>query len=437
MTAVGGGATVRQAAILIGGRGTRLGALAAGTPKPLLPCGDRPFLAWLMRELLRYGVRDVVLLAGHLPERVREELPGLVAALPVEARVRVSLEPFPAGTGGAVLHARRHLDERFLLCNGDSFLDGNLARLLAGAAAAPPDTVAQVALRAVPDTSRYGVATRDGARVTAFRPRPPEGAPAAPGLINAGLYVVRRDPLMERLRPVCSLETEVLPGLAAEGRLGASVLDGYFIDIGVPEDLARARAELPGRLRRSALLLDRDGVLNHDLGWVGTRDRFRWTDGAIEAVRLATEAGWHAMVVTNQSGVARGFYDEDAVRDLLDWMADAIRAGGGTLDDARYCPHHPEAPVPAYRRACGCRKPAAGMLRDLIARWELEPSRCRMIGDQPGDMAAAAAAGVAGHLLEPGRRLDELVRTLLAGGAGRTDGAPAAPRRAEGGGGRA
>ncbi|MFT8245490.1 HAD-IIIA family hydrolase [Roseomonas sp. BN140053] len=407
-------ATIRQAAILIGGMGTRLGALAADTPKPLLPCGDRPFLAWLMRELSRFGVRDFVLLAGHLPARVAELLPGLVATLPIEAQVSVSLEPFPAGTGGAVLHARQHLDEQFLLCNGDSFLDGNLARLLSGAAAAPPEAVAQVALRAVPDTSRYGVVREAGGRITEFRPRPPQDSPAAPGLINAGLYVVRRDPLMERLEPVCSLEADVLPRLAAEGRLGGSVLDGYFIDIGVPEDLARARAELPGRLRRPALFLDRDGVLNHDHGWVGTRERFRWTDGALEALRLATEAGWHAMVVTNQSGVARGFYDEAAVRGLLDWMASEVRARGGTLDDARYCPHHPEAPLAAYRRVCGCRKPAAGMLRDLIARWELEPSRCLMIGDQPNDMLAAAAAGVAGHLLQPGVRVDELVRSLLA-----------------------
>ena len=125
------GATLRQAAILVGGLGTRLGALTADTPKPLLPVAGKPFLAWLLRELSRFGVEQAVLLTGHLAGRVRESVRSLGSTLPKPMELVISEEPFPAGTGGALWHARHLLDDRFLLCNGDSLLRTNLARLLA------------------------------------------------------------------------------------------------------------------------------------------------------------------------------------------------------------------------------------------------------------------------------------------------------------------
>ncbi len=163
---------------------------------------------------------------------------------------------------------------------------------------------------------------------------------------------------------------------------------------------------------RPALFLDRDGVINVDHGYVGSRDRFEWMDGALDAIRLATRAGWHVFIVTNQSGVARGKYTEDDVRHLLDWIADAARAVGGTIDDVRYCPYHEDALVPAYRRVSDWRKPAPGMLLDLIRAWDLNPDRCIMIGDQATDLQAAERAGVAGHLF-PGGNLCTFVRAIL------------------------
>src|SRR5580693_6734923 len=112
-------ATIRQCAVLAGGLGTRLGALTANAPKPLLPCGDRPFLGWLLREFVRFGVEEFVLLTGHLSEQVEARVQELSALLPRAVRIVVAREPVRAGTGGAVFHAREHLAERFLLCNGD------------------------------------------------------------------------------------------------------------------------------------------------------------------------------------------------------------------------------------------------------------------------------------------------------------------------------
>jgi D,D-heptose 1,7-bisphosphate phosphatase len=400
-------ATVRQCVMLAGGLGTRLGGLTAVTPKPLLPCGDRPFLAWLMREFLRFGVEEFVLLTGHLSAEVEARVATLSALLPRHVSIVVSREPVRAGTGGAIWHARNRLDARFLLCNGDSLFDCNLARLLsAGDAGAS----GRMLLRETSDVSRYGLVRLDGDIVTEFSQHAEAGGS---GMINTGIYLFNRA-LLDDLSPICSLEADILPRLAARGALRGTVADGYFRDIGIPEDYARAQEEIPQLLRRRALFLDRDGVINVDHGYVGTRDRFEWMPGAREAIRAATDTGRHVFVITNQSGVARGLYDEAAVMALHAWMTDEVRHAGGTIDDIRYCPFHPDGVVPAYCKASDWRKPAPGMLLDLMRAWGLDRERCVLVGDQDSDMAAAAAAGIEA-LRFPGGNLLEFVRLELTG----------------------
>lgn len=163
---------------------------------------------------------------------------------------------------------------------------------------------------------------------------------------------------------------------------------------------------------RPALFFDRDGVLNRDHGYVHRADEFEWMPGAVAAIRRLNDAGWLVFVVTNQSGIGRGRYDEAAVETLHRWMNDDLARHGARIDDFRYCPHHPEEARPPYRRACACRKPEPGMILDLMARWPVDRGRSRLVGDKPSDLAAAAAAGIPGHLFTGGD-LDALVRELL------------------------
>ncbi len=384
--------TLKQCVILAGGLATRLGDIARDTPKPVLPVGGHPFLYWPMREFLRFGVEEFVILAGHLAPAVEALVRDAAASLPRKVKLTFSVEPDRAGTGGALYHAQNLLDERFLMCNGDSLLAANLAPLLAGFAADDDGVLGRVMLRAVDDAQRYGVVTLASDVVENFAER--AGAPG-PGTINAGIYAFDRK-IVDHLAPVCSLERDVLPKLARAGALRGGLGHGYFVDIGVPDDLVRAQTELAAALSRPALILDRDGVLNVDHGYVGRREDFAWVTGAQTAVRLATEAGWQVFVATNQSGIARGFYGEADLRHLMGWVADELRRAGGTLDDWRFCPFHPDATVDAYKRVSDWRKPAPGMLLDLLRAWDVPAARAVMVGDQDSDMLAAVAAGVRG-----------------------------------------
>jgi D-glycero-D-manno-heptose 1,7-bisphosphate phosphatase len=162
-------------------------------------------------------------------------------------RVVHSVEPAPAGTAGALTYARDHLDETFLLMNGDGLFDVNLRDLARPLA---PEAMVRLALRVMPNADRYGTVTLDGDRITAFVEKK---ATALPGLINGGLYAMRRSVLDLIGSLPCSLEKDIFPGLVAAGQMSGAVYDRPFIDIGIPEALAESQTFVPGVARRGPI----------------------------------------------------------------------------------------------------------------------------------------------------------------------------------------
>jgi len=158
-----------------------------------------------------------------------------------------------------------------------------------------------------------------------------------------------------------------------------------------------------------AIFFDRDGTLNVDVHYLHDPEQFVWVDGAIDAIRWANTHGYLVIVVTNQSGIARGYYDEAAVQRLHDWMNAELAKHGAHIDAFYYCPHHTEGIVPAYTKVCACRKPAPGMLLRAIAEYDIDPAASLLIGDGEHDAAAAANAGVKG-VLYPGGNLCDCMR---------------------------
>ena len=150
---------------------------------------------------------------------------------------------------------------------------------------------------------------------------------------------------------------------------------------------------------RKALLLDRDGVININHGYVHTVATTDWVPGIFELVANAHAQGYLPIVVTNQAGIGRGHYDEATFLDYTAWVHAEFARRGTPLLATFWCPHHPDAGIGDYKVACGCRKPQPGMLQAALVRFDIDPALSLMIGDKQGDLDAASAAGVPARLL--------------------------------------
>lgn len=165
-----------------------------------------------------------------------------------------------------------------------------------------------------------------------------------------------------------------------------------------------------GSLLRPTLFLDRDGVLNVDHGYVHRWEDFDWIPGAREAVRRFNEAGWLVIVITNQSGIGRGYYTEGEMHALHQHMQAGLAEAGARIDAFYYCPQHPEAASEAYRHPDPPdRKPNPGMILRALSEWPVDRDGSVMVGDKPADIEAALRAGIRGLLFEAGN-LDAFLR---------------------------
>lgn len=168
-------------------------------------------------------------------------------------------------------------------------------------------------------------------------------------------------------------------------------------------------------VRRPAAFLDRDGVLNVDHGYASRPEQLEWIDGAPEAVRLLNEAGYHVLVVTNQSGVARGYYSEDAVKAFHAQMQKDLASHGAHVDAFYFCPHHPEGTIKQLAIHCRCRKPAPGMLEQAASEWPIDRNASFLIGDKDEDVGAAHAFNIRGFKFDFNvDSLTDLVRREIA-----------------------
>lgn len=154
--------------------------------------------------------------------------------------------------------------------------------------------------------------------------------------------------------------------------------------------------------RQAAVFIDRDGTINEEVGYLDRPEKLRLIPGAAEAIRLINLSGMKAVVVTNQSGVARGLFDEVLVGEVHARLRELLRMEGGTLDGIYFCPHHPTEGRGQYLLSCDCRKPAPGLLLKAAAELNLDPASSYMVGDTINDIEAGERAGARGVLVRTG-----------------------------------
>lgn len=148
-----------------------------------------------------------------------------------------------------------------------------------------------------------------------------------------------------------------------------------------------------------AVFLDRDGVINHDHAYVSKIEDFEFIDGVFDACQQFIEQGFIIIVVTNQSGIGRGYYSEQDFNLLTNWMKSEFNKHQIPITEVYFCPHHPKKALPEYLKECDCRKPMPGMLNQAIKQFDIDVSQSIMVGDKISDLQAAQAAGIKTKIL--------------------------------------
>ncbi len=388
-----------KAILLVGGRGSRLAGLYGDIPKALVPVAGKPVLERQLETLRREGVRDVVLVCGHLAQQIKDYCGNGDA---FGMRIEYYTEAQPLGTAGALFHL--DLREDFLLLNGDLVFDADLRAMLDFHVR----HCAYATLFAHPSTHPFDsmwIGAQEDGRVYAFLPADERSA-FAHNLSNAGIAILSPQLLrLCRVRAPMDLDRDVLRPNVDSGRIFAYKSYEYVKDMGTPEQLLEVerdlRCGLPEKKQKnrlhSAVFLDRDGTLNTHKGYITKPQDLELIDGAAEAVRQINETGRLAVLATNQPVVARGDCTLRELDEIHCRMETLLGAQGAYLDGIYFCPHHPDKGFagenPVYKTDCDCRKPKPGLLLRAAQDLNIDLSVSYMVGDTLTDVQTALAAG--------------------------------------------
>lgn len=394
-----------QAVIMAGGKGTRLRSITNDEiPKPMAPVAGKPILQWQIEQLRDQGIRDIVLIIGHLGAKIREFFRD---GQDFGVTLHYIEETTPLGTAGALsLLPPLLTGDTFFLIFGDVIFDIDLQRMAWYHTEKQADVTLFVHPNVHPFDSDLVICEQDG-RVKGFDSKHNVRDYWYKNCVNAGFYVMNRS-VCRRVPPETKvgLEKDLLTGMIAQGcPVFAYASPEYIRDVGTVDRIQHAESELTSGFvaarslqnRQKAIFLDRDGTVNRKNGLVYTEDQFELEDTAVEAIRRINASGFLAIVITNQPVVARGLCQIEDVERIHRKMETLLGREGVYLDDIRFCPHHPDKGYPEenpeYKIPCTCRKPDIGMMRDCAERFHIDLSQSWMVGDTTVDIQTGKNAG--------------------------------------------
>jgi D,D-heptose 1,7-bisphosphate phosphatase len=397
--------------IIAGGQGTRIASVNSEIPKAMIPVGGKPVIEHQVELAKRYGFTELIFIVGHLGDKI-------VSHFGNGEKWGVSIvyyrEAQPLGTAGALAEVADWLSDDFFVFYGDTVMDIDMERMRNFHASHRADATLLVHPNDHPYDSDI-VGLNDDGLVTEFYHKPhPEGF-ISKNLVNAALFIFNKKVIGCIERGVKShIEKHVLPACLEKGmHLFGYVSSEYVKDMGTPERYQQVcRDWESGRVHnmncehpRKAVFLDRDGVINEDIGLVYKPEQMKLVEGVEEAINYIHQKGYLVIVVTNQSVIARNlctFNELDTINATMETLLGKKRA---YIDGLYFCPHHPDGGYPEERKEfkmkCDCRKPEAGLLLRAAKELNIDLKESLMIGDRESDRLAGEKAGVKASVLIP------------------------------------
>jgi D-glycero-D-manno-heptose 1,7-bisphosphate phosphatase len=363
--------------ILAGGKGTRIKKYLHNKPKPMVKFNEIFFLQYLINIYSKYPINKIFILTGYKSDIIFKNFHNKTFNF---TNVVCIKEKKLMGTGGALLSLKKEKIKDFILVNGDTVFDINLADFLKsfkknklGCLALAPNS------KNINNYKLNNLEIKNN--ILCYKKNSK--------LMNGGVYFFKKRILNLIPKKPCSLEEDVFPNIIKKRLLTGKIYKNFFLDIGTPEYFNISAKKLTNHFFKPAAFLDRDGVINHDSGYVFKKKDFKFRKGVIKGLKYLIQKKYYIFIITNQAGIAKGIYNENDFKKLHLYLKRNLSKKNIYFNDVQYCPYHPKGKIEIYRKKSSLRKPGNQMVKNILKIWLVNKRKSFMIGDKNSDKNCA------------------------------------------------
>lgn len=363
-----------QAAILCGGRGSRLRPITDRMPKPMVPVNGTPFLEYLLVQLRDNGIREVILMTGYLGEQIQEYFGD---GNSLQLRLRYSHGPVEWDTGRRLYAIKPWLNDCFMLLYADNFVQAHFKKL----AKFHDERGGLLTFTVQAKPSGNIRLAQDGAVEVYDKTRSAGNL----GFVELG-YMIASKKIFEYYSEIDVSFSNIIAKLVSAGLVAGMIIGDAYHSISDPDRLKLTEEYLTPK---KILMIDRDGVINRKAPrgeYVASWNEFSFLRESVRGMKKLSEAGYSFIVISNQAGIARGMVSRGTVDAIHHEMRHALEKEGVRILDMYVCPHH-------WDENCFCRKPQPGLFYQASRKWLFRLDQTYFIGDDPRDCQAAYRAG--------------------------------------------
>ena len=361
--------------ILVGGKGTRIKKYLQGLPKPMLKFNDKFFLNYVINFASKYSLNKIYLLTGYKSDIIYRKFHNKTFNF---VKIECIKEKKEMGTAGALNSLKKKIND-FILLNGDTLFDIDYLKLIKSLDKNKYGTMSLV--KNIKQNSvklNYLSLNNDIVKYNS------NGS-----LMNGGVYFFRKEFLKFIPKKKCSLENDILPSLIHKKKINGKIFDNFFLDIGTENYYKKASRLLIKNFKRPAVFLDRDGVINHDYGYVHTLKKFKFKNGVIKGLKYLTKKNYYIFIVTNQAGIGKKIYSLEKFIKLHKELKEILIKEKIYINDVKYSPYHIDAKIKKFKKISGFRKPGNLMIKEILKNWDILINKSFMIGDKISDKMCA------------------------------------------------
>jgi D-glycero-D-manno-heptose 1,7-bisphosphate phosphatase len=360
--------------ILAGGKGSRISKLTRKKPKPLIKFKNKYFLSYLLNHYSRYPFEKIFILAGYKGEQIYKKFNNKNSN---GIEIKCIIEKKTLGTGGALSQLKNRTKNDLIVINGDTFIDCNLEDFFL-----KKKKYNFIFLTKNKNYLSNNILANLNINKKSFIKF--DGK-----LMNAGVYFLKQNILKKISKKNISLENDILSNLIQKKSIKGKISKSNFIDIGTYKNINLVKSNFHKQFERPAAFLDRDGVINHDYGYVNKVKDFDLKPNVIKGLKYLNKKNYNIFIVTNQSGIARGFFTEKDYLKFYKLIKNIFFKRKCYINDMQYCPYMKGAVVKKYDKMTKLRKPGNLMILNLMKKWFINKRQSFMIGDQLTDKLAA------------------------------------------------